>query len=154
MNSASPTSATVLAIDDSPDELSLLTGLLRAARLRLIVAFEGQKGCQAVAQALLQQDPAHSPSLHSLARQVGTIEKRQTELFRPATGLPVFAWLRKERLPLARPPVAESDLDSQPIADQVGYRIPGNFTTKSRKRRSVTPRDNRQVRRESSGRDS
>lgn len=254
--------ATVLVVDDSPDELSLLTEYLREARLRLIVAFDGQEGYQkaaamqpdlilldvrmprtdgfatcrllkadprtaaipviflsganelevrlqglslgavdyiskpfapeeviarvgihldlyqrlraagsavAVTEAeaeattpvlnsavvaamdILQRDLAKSPSLQELAHQVGTNEKRLTELFRNATGLPVFTWLREERVLLACRLLVESELDIQQIADQVGYGSASNFTTMFRERIGVTPRDYRQARREQGG---
>lgn len=256
--------ATVLVIDDSPDELSLLTEYLRAARLRLIVAFDGNEGYQkaaalqpdlilldvrmprsdgfatcrllkadprtaripviflsganelevrlqglglgavdyiskpfapeeviarvaihldlhrrlreaeaiagtvpapsggdtdppqmnsavVAAMDILQRDLAKPPSLQELAHQVGTNEKRLTELFRAATGLPVFTWLREERVLLACHLLAESELDVQQIADQVGYGSASNFTTMFRERMGVTPRDYRQARRVQGG---
>lgn len=259
------TASTVLVIDDSPDELSLLTEYLRSARLRLIVAFDGQEGFQkavalrpdlilldvrmprtdgfaacrllkadprtadipviflsganqlevrleglrlgavdyiskpfapeeviarvaihldlhrrlraagargrlpaapgplaaeppdepvplnsavVAAMTILQRDLANPPSLQALAHQVGTNEKRLTELFRSATGLPVFTWLREERVLLACRLLADSDLDIQQIADQVGYGSASNFTTMFRERMGVTPRDYRQARRD------
>lgn len=264
MTSTTPgSSATVLVIDDSPDELSLLTDYLREARLRLIVAFDGREGYQkaaalqpdlilldvrmprtdgfatcrllkadprtadipviflsganelevrleglrlggvdyiskpfapeeviarvgihldlyrrlrearaggsaptaapasddseaaaqplnsavVAAMSILQRDLARPPSLSDLAHQVGTNEKRLTELFRAATGLPVFTWLREERVLLACRLLADSDLDIQQIADQVGYGSASNFTTMFRERMGVTPRDFRQARR-------
>lgn len=253
--------ATLLVIDDSPDELSLLTEFLREARLRLIVAFDGNEGYQkaaalqpdlilldvrmpridgfatcrllkadprtadipviflsganelevrlqglalgavdyiskpfapeeviarvaihldlhrrlraaqeaaqapasapveenaappvnstvAAAMEILHRDLANPPSLQELAHQVGTNEKRLTELFRSATGLPVFTWLREERVLLACRLLAESELDVQQIADQVGYGSASNFTTMFRERIGVTPREYRQARRE------
>lgn len=259
--------ATVLVIDDSPDELSLLTEFLREARLRLIVAFDGNEGYQkaaalqpdlilldvrmpridgfatcrllkadprtadipviflsganeleirlqglglgavdyiskpfapeeviarvaihlelhrrlreatlapaaaapggaavpadegappmnsavVAAMDILHRDLANPPSLGDLAHQVGTNEKRLTELFRAATGLPVFTWLREERVLLACRLLADSELDIQQIADQVGYGSASNFTTMFRERMGVTPRDYRQARREQGG---
>lgn len=251
--------ATLLVIDDSPDELSLLTEYLRDARLRLIVAFDGRQGFEKAAAMqpdlilldvrmprtdgfaacrllkadprtaaipviflsganelevrlqglrlgavdyiskpfapeeviarvgihldlhrrlrevapaagegaaagsaappvtlnstvraamdILQRDPASPPSLPALAHQVGTNEKRLTELFRAATGLPVFTWLREERVMLACRLLADSELDIQQIADQVGYGSASNFTTMFRERMGMTPRDYRQARR-------
>lgn len=250
--------ATLLVIDDSPDELSLLTEYLRDARLRLIVAFDGREGFEKAAALqpdlilldvrmprtdgfaacrllkadprtagipviflsganelevrlqglrlgavdyiskpfspeeviarvgihldlhrrlrepapaasnadapaapspatlnstvraamdILQRDPANPPSLPALAHQVGTNEKRLTELFRAATGLPVFTWLREERVMLACRLLADSELDIQQIADEVGYGSASNFTTMFRERMGMTPRDYRQGRR-------
>lgn len=249
--------ATLLIIDDSPDDLSLLTEYLREARLRLIVAFEGNEGYQKAAALqpdlilldvrmpridgfatcrLLKADPRTAPipviflsgaseledrllglqlgavdyiskpfspdevmarvgihlelhrrlqarpgtppagaavepaaalntavraamdlllqnlgappSLAELARQVGTNEKRLTELFRVATGLPVFTWLREERVQLACRLLAESEMDIQQVADHVGYGSASNFTTMFRERMGVTPRDYRLARRQ------
>ena len=255
------TQATLLVIDDSPQELSLLTEFLRDAQLRLIVAFDGREGYQkavamqpdlilldvrmprtdgfaacrllnadprtadipviflsgcnelddrlqglrlgavdyisksfapeevitrvgvhlqlhrrlqkqggAVAKArattvaaaaeasvnstvqaamdILQRDPGGAPSLPDLAHQVGTNERRLTELFRQATGMPVFTWLREERFLLACRLLADSALDIQQIADHVGYGSASNFTTMFRERLGVTPRDYRQAQRE------
>lgn len=46
------------------------------------------------AMDILMRDIGKPPSLPDLAHQVGTNERRLTELFRTATNMPVFAWLR------------------------------------------------------------
>jgi len=246
--------STLLVIDDSPQDLSLLTEFLRNARLRLVVAFDGREGYEKAAAILpdlilldvrmprtdgfaacrllkadprtrdipviflsgcnelddrltglrlgavdyiskpfapeevlarvsvhlelrqrhqveaagseapaeevalnstvqaameiLRREPGNSPSLPDLAHQVGTNERRLTELFRVATGMPVFAWLREQRFQLACRLLAESGLDIQQIADHVGYGSAGNFTTMFRERLGVTPRDYRQAQRD------
>lgn len=256
-NTPAKAQATVLVIDDSPQDLSLLTEFLRNARLRLVVAFDGREGYEKAAaiqpdlilldvrmprtdgfascrllkadprtrdipviflsgcnelddrltglrlgavdyiskpfapeevlarvsvhlelrqrqqaagatpEALAEQvpvnstvqaameillrDPGNSPSLPDLAHQVGTNERRLTELFRTTTGMPVFAWLREQRFQVACRLLAESGLDIQQIADHVGYGNAGNFTTMFRERLGVTPRDYRQAQRERSG---
>lgn len=251
--------ATVLVVDDSPEELSLLTEFLRDARLRIVVAFDGREGYQKAtatlpdlilldlrmprtdgfaacrllkadprtaaipviflsgsneledrlqglrlgavdyiskpfspeevmarvgihlelyrrlrqpaveaaaaaadagpalnstvraAMEILQRELAAPPSLAELAHQVGTNEKRLTELFRSATGMPVFTWLREERVQLACRLLAESEMDIQLISDHVGYGSASNFTTMFRERMGVTPRDYRQARRSPGG---
>ncbi len=252
---ATKAQSTVLVIDDSPQDLSLLTEFLRNARLRLVVAFDGREGYEKAAAILpdlilldvrmprtdgfaacrllkadprtrdipviflsgcnelddrltglrlgavdyiskpfapeevlarvgvhlalrqrrqaaaapesalsdaagpvnstvqaameiLLRDPGNSPSLPDLAHQVGTNERRLTELFRSATGMPVFAWLREQRFQMACRLLAESGLDIQQIADHVGYGNAGNFTTMFRERLGVTPREYRQASRE------
>ncbi len=252
------TRATLLVVDDSPQDLSLLTEFLRNARLRLVVAFDGREGYEKAAAMLpdlilldvrmprtdgfaacrllkadprtsdipviflsgcnelddrltglrlgavdyiskpfapeevlarvsvhlelrqrrqaaaapvgepvedsapvnstvqaameiLLRDPGNSPSLPDLAHQVGTNERRLTELFRSATGMPVFAWLREQRFQMACRLLAESGLDIQQIADHVGYGNAGNFTTMFRERLGVTPREYRQAQRERGG---
>lgn len=102
------------------------------------------------AMDILQRDLRHPPSLPELARQVGTNERKLTELFREATGMPVFAWLREERFLIACRMLASSEVDIQQIADHVGYGSAGNFTAMFRDRLGVTPRDYRATRRQSS----
>lgn len=254
MASMTPDQATLLVVDDSPADLSLLTEFLRNARLRLVVAFDGREGYQKAtvmkpdlilldvrmprtdgfatcrllkadprtadipviflsgcnelddrllglrlgavdyitkpfapeevlarvgvhlalhrqrrgaapapasgedagelggtvraAMEILRRDPGKPPSLPDLAHQVGTNERRLTELFRSSTGLPVFAWLREERFQLACRLLAGSELEIQQIADQVGYGSAGNFATMFRERLGVTPREYRQAQRE------
>lgn len=95
------------------------------------------------AMDILQRDIRHPPSLPELAHQVGTNERRLTELFRESTGMPVFAWLREERFLIACRMLADSEVDIQQIADHVGYGSAGNFTAMFRDRLGVTPRDYR-----------
>jgi len=102
------------------------------------------------AMAVLRRDLAHAPALPELARQVGTNERKLTELFRQATGMPVFTWLREERFQVASRMLLETDLDIQQIAVHVGYGSASNFTTMFRERLGVTPRDFRQAHREAS----
>ena len=96
---------------------------------------------------MLERDLRNPPSLPELAHQVGTNERRLTELFREATGMPVFAWLREERFLIACRMLADSDIDIQQIADHVGYGSASNFTAMFRDKLGVTPRDFRQSKR-------
>lgn len=100
------------------------------------------------AMDILERDIRNPPSLPELAHQVGTNERRLTELFRDATGMPVFAWLREERFLIACRMLADSDIDIQQIADHVGYGSAGNFAAMFRDRLGVTPRDFRQSKRD------
>jgi DNA-binding response OmpR family regulator len=100
------------------------------------------------AMEVLRRDISRAPALLELARQVGTNDRKLTELFRQATGMPVFAWLREERFQIASRMLVETDLDIQQIAVHVGYGSAGNFTTMFRERLGVTPRDFRQAHRE------
>ena len=109
-------------------------------------------GMVLAAMEILKGDIRQPPSLPELAHQVGTNERRLTELFREATGLPVFAWLREERFLIACRMLADSDIDIQQVADHVGYGNAGNFTAMFRDRLGVTPRDFRQSKRGQSGR--
>lgn len=101
----------------------------------------------AVVQAamdVLMQDIRKPPSLVELARLVGSNERTLTQLFRADTDMPVFAWLREQRITLACQLLGESELDIQQIADHVGYENAGNFTTMFRERIGMTPREYRQ----------
>ena len=100
------------------------------------------------AMDILERNIRKPPSLPELAHQVGTNERRLTELFREATGMPVFAWLREERFLIACRMLADSDIDIQQIAAHVGYGSAGNFTAMFRDRLGVTPRDFRQSKRD------
>lgn len=100
------------------------------------------------AMALLEQDIGRTPVLADLAQQVGTNERRLTELFREATGTTVFAWLREQRFQLACRLLRDSDLEIQQVAEHVGYGGAGNFTAMFRERMGITPREYRQVQRE------
>jgi DNA-binding response OmpR family regulator len=100
------------------------------------------------AMEVLRRDISRAPALLELARQVGTNDRKLTELFRQATGMPVFAWLREERFQIASRMLVETELDIQQIAVHVGYGSAGNFTTMFRERQGVTPRDFRQAHRE------
>jgi DNA-binding response OmpR family regulator len=97
------------------------------------------------AMDLLLADLSHTPSLAELARQVGTNERRLTELFREATGMPVFTWLREQRVRVACEMLAGSALEIQQVAEHVGYGNASNFTTMFRDRLGVTPREYRQA---------
>lgn len=107
-------------------------------------------GMVLAAMEILQSDLQYTPSLPDLAHQVGTNERKLTELFREATGMPVFAWLREQRFLLTCRLLTDTELDIQQIADHVGYGSAGNFTTMFRKRLGVTPREYRQAQRERS----
>lgn len=95
------------------------------------------------AMDLLLADLSGTPSLADLARQVGTNERRLTELFREATGMPVFTWLREQRFRIACEMLAGSELEIQQVADHVGYGNASNFTAMFRERLGVTPREYR-----------
>lgn len=149
----------------APEEVLARVGIhlelmrrLRGERAAAQPAEEQEPGVPArnstvqAAMDILLRDIGHPPSLPELAHQVGTNERRLTELFRADTNLPVFAWLREQRFLLACRLLVESELDIQQIADHVGYGSAGNFTTMFRERLGVTPRDYRQAQRERPGR--
>lgn len=95
----------------------------------------------AAAQQLLLENIAAPPDMATLVRQLGTNEKRLTEAFHATCHLPVFGWLREQRLSLARQLLAQTDTPIGDIAQHCGYTSPANFATAFRERFEATPRD-------------
>jgi DNA-binding response OmpR family regulator len=81
------------------------------------------------------------PSAEALARQLGTNEKRLNEAFRKEVSLPVFGWLREQRLRRARQLLAETDTPIADIGAHLGYTNPANFATAFKERFECTPRE-------------
>ncbi len=98
------------------------------------------------ASALLLERMANPPSLDTLARQLGTNERRLNEAFHLAFQMPVFGWLREQRLKLARQLLAQTDTPIADIASHCGYASAANFSTAFRERFECTPRDFRRQR--------
>ncbi len=97
-----------------------------------------------VAMRLIGQDLAQLPSLAEIARRAGTHEKRLSGIFREHLGTTVFAYIREARLRRGQELLAQSTMDIQDIADQVGFRSACNFTTAFRERVGMTPSQYRQ----------
>ncbi|MDP1525332.1 MAG: helix-turn-helix domain-containing protein [Rhodocyclaceae bacterium] len=104
----------------------------------------GQSALVAAATALLLEHLARPPSPEALAKQLGTNEKRLNEAFHEAFALPVFGWLREQRLRLARQLLSQTDTPIADIAAHCGYSSPANFATAFKERFECTPRDFRQ----------
>jgi DNA-binding response OmpR family regulator len=95
--------------------------------------------------AQLQHDPAGWPGLDSLAKRVGTHEKKLTKLFRQHFGMTVFDYVAELRLENARSQLASSSLRIQLIADQAGYSNASDFSRAFRRHYGITPRQYRQA---------
>lgn len=93
------------------------------------------------ASGVLLDNLASPPSPEALARQLGTNEKRLNEAFHAAYALPVMAWVREQRLRLARQLLAQTDTPIADIAAHCGYSSSANFATAFRERFECTPRD-------------
>jgi DNA-binding response OmpR family regulator len=104
-------------------------------------ATSGQSALVAAATAVLLESLANPPSPETLALQLGTNEKRLNEAFHEAFALPVFAWLREQRLRLARQLLSQTDTPVADIAAHCGYGSSANFATAFRARFECTPRD-------------
>jgi len=97
------------------------------------------------ARELMRQDLSRTPELEALARAVGSNKRRLGEAFRAQTGTTVFDYLRELRLREAHRQLAETTLDIQTIAQDVGYSSGANFSTAFRERFGLSPRQFRQA---------
>lgn len=104
-------------------------------------ATSGHTALVAAATSLLLESLTNPPSPEILALQLGTNEKRLNEAFNEAFALPVFAWLREQRLCLARQLLSKTDTPIADIAAHCGYGSPANFATAFKERFECTPRD-------------
>ena len=95
----------------------------------------------AAATALLLDNLSNPPAPEALAHQLGTNEKRLNEAFHQAFALPIFSWLREQRLRAARQLLAQTDTPVADIAAHCGYASPAHFATAFKDRFECTPRD-------------
>jgi DNA-binding response OmpR family regulator len=93
------------------------------------------------ATSYLAERLADPPSPEALARILGTNEKKLNEAFRAVLALPVFAWVREERMRQARQLLARTTNAVREIGEHLGYPNPANFSTAFRERFGVSPRD-------------
>lgn len=108
---------------------------------------------QLFAQALsvLDRRMAEPPGLIELAHELGTNERKLTEIFRRRVGMTVFDYFTEWRLETARHLLEGSSMRVQVIAGRVGYRNAGDFTRAYRRRYGVSPREYRQAHRNGGG---
>lgn len=99
------------------------------------------------ALALIETRLSSPPGLPELARAVGVNERKLTEIFRQRSQLTVFEFINQRRLECSRQLLDCSSLQIRQIADQLGYRNPGDFTRAFRRYFAVTPREYRRSRR-------
>lgn len=93
------------------------------------------------ASQILLESFANPPTPDQLASQLGTNEKRLNEVFYAEYGMPVFTWLREQRLHLSRQLLSQTDTSIADIAAHCGYSSPANFSTAFRERFDCSPRD-------------
>jgi DNA-binding response OmpR family regulator len=98
------------------------------------------------ALAILDRRLSAPPGLIELARELGTNERKLTEIFRQRVGMTVFDYFSELRLEMARHLLEKSRMRVQAIAGQVGYRNAGDFTRAYRRRYGLSPREHRQTR--------
>ncbi len=92
-----------------------------------------------LATDILRKEIAAPPSPEALARQLGTNEKRLNQIFHAGFALPVFGWLREERLRLAREYLTTTDSPIWAIAEHLGYSSQANFTRAFHHRFGIPP---------------
>ena len=93
---------------------------------------------------LLSAEMAAPHSMAELTQRVGSNGRKLTELFRHHLGMTVFDYLLELRLKTSRRLLASSNQAIGLVAEQIGFRNPGDFTRAFRRRYQVTPRDYRQ----------
>ena len=76
-----------------------------------------------------------------LARQCGTNETRLNEAFHKIVGMPIYAWLREERLSQARGLLARTETPIGDIGDHLGYTNAASFSKAVRERFGCSPRE-------------
>lgn len=88
----------------------------------------------------LRERLAAPPSPEALARILGTNERKLNEAFRAVLAMPVFAWVREERMRQARHLLAHTQTAVREVGEHLGYPNPANFSTAFRERFGISPR--------------
>lgn len=88
----------------------------------------------------LRQHLSSPPSPEALAKILGTNEKRLNQAFQDGFSMPVFGWLREERLRQARALLSTTETPVADIAEYLGYSSPANFAKAFRERFDCAPR--------------
>lgn len=122
LNLARQCQATELPVQpDQPETLLRYTALVRAAT------------------DYLRQNIRLPPSPETLAKILGTNEKRLNRAFLETFSMPIFAWLREERLRQARELLASTETSISSIAEHLGYTSGANFAKAFHERFGCTP---------------
>lgn len=93
------------------------------------------------ATGYLRQHLSLPPAPEALAKILGTNEKRLNQAFQDGFAMPVFAWVREERLRQARELLAITETPIADIAEHLGYSSPANFAKAFRERFDCAPRE-------------
>lgn len=88
---------------------------------------------------------AAPPAPEVLARLVGTNETNLNQAFNDYCGLPVFGWLREERMAQARNLLVNTNTTIASIGDYLGFSSASNFAKAFRERFGMSPRALRQA---------
>lgn len=94
----------------------------------------------------LLHDPKYVwQGVDALAKEVGVIEKKLTDLFRQQFGMSVSEYQINQRLEKAREKLSNSGLQIQRIAEEAGYHNASDFSRAFRNRYGLGPRDYRKA---------
>lgn len=99
----------------------------------------------------LRRDLRQPPSPEMLARQCGTNETRLNDAFHKIAGMPIYAWLREERLNQAQGLLARTETPIGDIGDHLGYTNAASFSKAVRERFGCSPRELRNRLRDEAG---
>jgi DNA-binding response OmpR family regulator len=105
------------------------------------------------ATTYLRKHLAAPPTTDVLAHLVGTNERRLGQAFHTQFGLPVFDWLREERMRQACQLLTATDTAVSSIGDYLGFSTPANFAKAFRERFGMSPRTLRQQQQQQRHRD-
>ena len=120
---------------DSRDALPLLipeTGVVEPEGFDAVLVCAAQK--------VLRQSLAYPPSLDKLVLLLGTNRRRLNQAFGVCCAMPVFGWLREERLRQANYLVIRTDTPLAMVSDHLGYATPAHFSKAFRERFGSSPR--------------
>ncbi len=92
----------------------------------------------------LRQHLRATPSPETLAKILGTNETYLNQAFHAAFSMPVYTWLREERLRQARELLALTETPISDIGDHLGYSSGANFSKAFRERFNCSPRQLRE----------
>ncbi|MCJ8336453.1 MAG: AraC family transcriptional regulator [Epibacterium sp.] len=90
---------------------------------------------------MLAAHPERDHTLAALAREAGLSVSGLKVKFRDAYGMPVFAYLREQRMLRARDGLSREGWSVKQAASFTGYRHPANFSTAFQRQFGISPKD-------------
>src|SRR5690606_35373071 len=87
----------------------------------------------------IRDDPAHTPTIHRLAKQCGYSPDQLTRIFKQHTGLSPQEYILQARIERAKTLLTESALSISQIADTLGYTDVYHFSRQFKQKAGVTP---------------
>jgi len=93
------------------------------------------------AQRLILSDLSKVPTLPELAAQLGTHEKRLTQVFKQHTGKTIYKFIREARLHEAQRMLSSTVMHIEEVAATIGFSSSANFSTAFHSHFGCTPSD-------------